>query len=1261
MKRTFLLFGVVMGTSFVYAQRLPKEGYINWGKTSIDFADPFAAWQKGTPYDNCEDDNFFISRVKPKTHFRNIATQVNQTITEENDKKLIMWVPMNNSHNNALPDGVFDSEVFTMWPYITHYGNWTAPFVRVPGNFTDVAHKNGVGVSVVASIPWGTLPANWENALSKIANAGSDKMADFLHYYGIDGLGYNSEFNRGKALVDKLTPYHKELYQKLKTSGKMPLYMTTWYDGTGDDGSIHFDRGLNTHNDDIFGNSEAPGADLFFNYNWNRASLLSGSVDYARKIGRNPLDLYAGINMQGGQPTTNNWPLLKDYPISVGLWGAHSQNMFFESRGEKGALPAVQQRTYQLRVERYFTGGSRNPINTPAISNMMNYNADNVKFFGMSKFMSAKSTLSWNLSEEPFITYFNLGNGTFFNWEGERKSDREWYNIGIQDYLPTWRWWFADSFMGRNPENAPVNGLDAEFIWDDAWMGGSLMRVHGSHADEYLHLFKTGFGLKINDEITVRYKVVSGSADVTLALSAEGNENTLLAENALKVMEASSVQLGEWVEKKFIIRGSLLPLNNKTLAMVALHFRNAKNLNLYLGEFSIVRGKAQKPEMPEITRTQLFSANHKGVDGKVIFNMANNKPIGEPCYNIDVNTSLFKLYAQQEGKDPILMGATTSWAGMYYAVPLDFSASVPKIRLGVSAVSLDMKSESDIAWGEYTETGNYVINDDIHINKTTIKPGEDFVLSYVDPLHEIAKWEIINNAGEVVFTKEGVIECDVPEGLANIGAYTLRLTGNVANEDGSRSEKVRTFGSYVQITTQDVGALPKILSLTANDKEEDVNADIATPISLKYTGRAADGSGSRGIDLNEQAFGFQASDMNMQPFTSFTLSFWLKINKYNGTTQLVNIRDKGEGWPKTDWGWIWNTILPDGKMGVLTFRGSAESGNNELQYQYGNTKIEAGPWNHLTYVFDFKPGGTMKFDLYLNGVKQEVTRWKRKNDKEFKTTDPGYEGDLYPMRGANMVAISGTAAGGRGGIDGTLDNFMYWNKALTSEEVKAAMETVTTPSENLAGYWDFESDPQSNGTFVSRGKMNTVVAGLHSYIQGEGEGMGSAAWIASAFKPGCPFVAGSVYKVVTTPKWSINKGSISDVKGSDIAGSANVTFAKPGIYTAMLTLENGWGTDSKTLNYITVGNPSGLESADLDAELAAFPNPFKEQVMVRFAASGDYKVRIYDLAGVLVAEESEYIAEGEFMRIRVNASAGTYIAQILSGDKLLKAVKLVKE
>ena len=173
-----------------------------------------------------------------------------------------------------------------------------------------------------------------------------------------------------------------------------------------------------------------------------------------------------------------------------------------------------------------------------------------------------------------------------------------------------------------------------------------------------------------------------------------------------------------------------------------------------LGEFSIVRGKAATPAAPVIdaANTKMLYNSKAGMDAKIIFNMPNNKAAGEPCYNLDVKTSHFRLYAQEEGKEPMLMGTTTSWAGLYYSIPT--TKANAKVRLGVSAVALDHKTESEIAWSNYMAPASYVYNDDIKSNKTTIKPNEEFTLSYIDPEHPAAKWEIVKD-GQVVKSGDG--------------------------------------------------------------------------------------------------------------------------------------------------------------------------------------------------------------------------------------------------------------------------------------------------------------------------------------------------------------------------------------------------------------------------------------------------------------------------------------------------------------------------
>ena len=476
-KLNLLLLGCFLAPSTLMAQEL-KEGYISWGFESQEFPNRLRNWSKTNPKIN-EDDNFFISRVKPKVRFRNPDTQVRTNITAENDKRLIAWLPWNVPSKNALPDGVFDSEVFSMWPYVTHWGDWNCGLGRIPAALLDVAHKNGVPVSSVAGIPNDNLSGGWKSALETLSKVDANMAAAYMNYFGYDGFGYNSEyyetFTRGR-ITKAIKDFHVNLNRAMKPLN--PIFENIWYDGTHENGSILFDRGLIDSNKNIFGEAGSEAASLFFNYNWNRTWLLSQSVEKAKEIHRDPLYLYAGINMQGGEPKTYStirWTMLKDYPISIGLWGAHSQNMFFESRGEKGSDPETKQRTYMLRTERWFSSGSRNPVNNLEIDNSLNYNADNFDFAGMSSMMTARSSMSWNLTEEPFISYFNLGNGKFFNYDGERKNDRPWANVGVQDYLPTWRWWFAKKLLGRQPIDVPDDGtgLDAEFVWDDAYLGGS--------------------------------------------------------------------------------------------------------------------------------------------------------------------------------------------------------------------------------------------------------------------------------------------------------------------------------------------------------------------------------------------------------------------------------------------------------------------------------------------------------------------------------------------------------------------------------------------------------------------------------------------------------------------------------------------------------------------------------------------------------------------------------------------------------------------
>ena len=147
-----------------------------------------------------------------------------------------------------------------MWSYVDHFGNWSCPLGGIPGNFSDVAHKNGVVVSSVAGIPFGGITSAWSSALQQMGNMNAEDAAKMLVYYGHDGIGYNSEFS-GYYYLANLRTMHQNLITNINKfySEAVPGYdmaENMWYDGTNDNGSISFDQGLAGHNIKTWGHWE---------------------------------------------------------------------------------------------------------------------------------------------------------------------------------------------------------------------------------------------------------------------------------------------------------------------------------------------------------------------------------------------------------------------------------------------------------------------------------------------------------------------------------------------------------------------------------------------------------------------------------------------------------------------------------------------------------------------------------------------------------------------------------------------------------------------------------------------------------------------------------------------------------------------------------------------------------------------------------------------------------------------------------------------
>lgn len=1242
--RHLFLGTCVFAAGMAYAQTPSHPQYVKGSDSEEPFYTAYRQWEPGkTLYstgDAKEDEQFYISRVKPKNRFSFAQTQVDPEMNSE--RKLLWWCPIGTEGWNAIPTYFFNSEVFSMWSYVDIYGNWTAPMIRMPGAFADICHKNGVVTSTLASVPWAsTVKADdggHGSNMKAMIDGGPEKLLKFLRYYGIDGIGYNSEFNIDSSIgTENLKKLLSGAFAK-KDDLKWPTFTNAWYSLMTNSGNVGGGDALSSSNQDWFHYDGHPTSNAYFmNYNWG-AGLLSTSQSTARKFeGRSSFDVYAGMDFEGR--SVADWIALQNYDISVGIWGSHRMNMLYLNRGELGADPTLMQKTYQAISENVFTGSSYNPVNTPPVKNKLGHSSLIKDFHGFSSFITARSPLqSDDLANEPFVTYFNLGNGKFFNINGEKNFPNEWYNIGMQDYLPTWRWWLTSKFMGREESDVPANGLKAEFTWDDAWFGGSCLSVGGKTELEYLHLFKTKYSLMSGDKLLIRYKVLSGSGSMSWSCMAEEGIGTEVSTRS-KALEAGN----DWIEYEVKIGTSptSLRLANKTLALLALKFMNTSdNFKILIGEISLTRGAdAITPSAPIIKGTKLITSNYRGIDFKIYYEMESDIVTpGEPVYNEDVNTWYYKIYMQQEGSEKVMCTATTSWAAYVVSAPREMEAG-SKVRLGVSAVSIDGKSESAIAWSDYQDIPENEVVEGIEIDKAVIKTNEEFTAKYADPTHSDAKqWEIRKASdNSVAFTKEG--GTSVTTSLEEEGLYDLALTFLKNNKDTTE-----IYRGFVQVSGPEVGALPEIKELKANGSEAAIEVAKEAEVEFSYIGKEADGTVSRGLRLPEQAFAIDVAQLNLTDTSPFSICFWFKPNQFNhqdGGTQLLNIRTREDKWPASDWGYVWSTIQPDNTYSISLRYYEANGGSNLKTEDF---VFLPNQWTHIAFIIDWVDNGR-QISLYANGNligKSEVFS------------------DVYPWKNSNKIMIGGNAAS-RAGLDGYLDEFQLYKKALNLEEVRNSMKHQTEIPEGLSGYWDFESEVDENNYMLSTGTEKNLKAAVVA-VQVLGEGNNDYVNQPVSYGAGAPFITGQNYKIETIPTWKLGvDATITEAsKYTSTAGSIKANYAKSGLYEATLTLTNSWGTDSKTFQYVKVGDGSGIEENDA-INFSAYPNPFVDEVNVQFVNGGTYTVEIHNLAGQLVSTESLQVNAGEFVNMNVSGSAGTYFITVKDNGKVLKSLKVIKK
>ena len=1061
MKRITTIIAATLLCSAAIAQRTPQHAFdfesvgdapgrkINWDEIYRFFD----AWQPGTPPDSLRriDDEFFISRQRPLQRIPNGG--YSERSDTRADRKLFMWTPLDDPSTvwKALPRYSFEGDNFSMWQYVDCHGNWSAPWLRVAAGISDAAAKNGVSVGCLLSIPWAAKVGmdasdRYSLTLRKLTERNADgtfrnslKLARLMKYYGINTLGINSEFYADKRLMKTLRQFFADLHKKARLIGW--TVETAWYDITNDNGGMTVDKGLGKWNRRMFGSGKRVCADrLFANYNWT-PEVLASSQRFAAKTGRGAYDYYAGFDIQGRGWKNKYWQALIDSDVSIGVWGAHAQNLLHQSATDDGTSDVAIQRAYLLKQELVFSGGNRNPAVLPAVrTDCTLANSDLASFHGLARLLTAKSTIR----QVPFVTRFNLGNGRRLYKDGIVAFDSKWYNLGMQDYLPTWRFWITDENDCATPATLP-SLVRAELSWDDAYTGGSSLLLHGATRFSRVKLFKTMLGVEPDYELSAVYKLNADTLSHARLFVALNGSATEYREIALP----DANRTGEWTRFSAKL-GSLGLKSGDEVAMIGVVVADADDdYSMNIGELALRNPKQRfDAVVPQVKEIQIMRGRYDSFDFKMRYASKEEKG-GEKTYNDEVDTWYYEIYCQQKGMAPRLLTATESWAAYVAGAPLAIGKE-RSCRFGVRAVSPDGLQCSPIAWSEYRDVVYDTGDDAPLISRSVIRKGESFTIKYKDPLMPSArKWEIARAADGCVVAAADNAD-SITAAVGEDGVYDLL----VIDRKGLTKRNV----GFVQVTSEDT------------NRRRSRSCAIADPWMLSIPAAVQQGM-------------------------EYTIALWLKADGWTHDKEGTNIIQKNaiaDKWPYNNWGDLWVQVRPEWTGGEPRMRhvanelsfntlGHADMDSPEPLMMSSGYSIMPGVWTHIAVVQDKQKQQRM----YINGrlvAGPFCAAYSSRRDSiaaENKKICVESPANLYIGGGGVYKAA----------LNGCVDDVQIWSKALSDEEVRRCMKGFEDDevADELKGYYTFDDDSCGGSVYRNHGSLSGYDASLVRIVNGGGE------------------------------------------------------------------------------------------------------------------------------------------------------------------------------
>ncbi|WP_421366393.1 endo-beta-N-acetylglucosaminidase [Streptococcus suis] len=585
----------------------PKEiKFDNW--------DQVLAWEPGAR----PDDDLNRASVELVERFRGHV--VNERANENAKVEALSNTNSKAKDHASVGGEEFKAYAFDYWQYIDSMVFWEG-LIPSP-DVIDAGHRNGVPVL-------GTIFYNWSSSIEDqekfVASMRQDpdgsfpvarKLVDMAKYYGFDGYFINQETTGSMVQPLGETMRNFMLYTKEYAESIGYPITYSWYDAmTYEYGRYHED-GLGEYNYPFMEKEgdKVPADRFFANFNWTRAKN-NYSIEVAKRIGRDPFDIFAGFELQrgGSYKTQINWDALFDengkLKLSLGLFAPDT----ITSLGATGE-------DYHENENIFFTGYQGDPTKQkPSDKN----------WYGLANLIADKTAIT----SSNFNSSFNTGHGKKWFVDGKVAKDGEWNYRSVSGILPTWRWWIE----------ASGEKLAAAYDFDDAYNGGNSLRFTGDlekNGKQEVKLYSTKIPLSETSRLRVAHKGGQG-ANISLALALEPDYQFANKE-AWRLLKLS----GDWQDQTF----DLSSLAGKTVYGIQVVIENEAALSDFdfrLGQLAIY-DQETSPTAPK--------------DGQVLAKRLKNAQDAEAVISFTGtdDADYYEVYAQVDGQWKLLTGSSNT-------------------------------------------------------------------------------------------------------------------------------------------------------------------------------------------------------------------------------------------------------------------------------------------------------------------------------------------------------------------------------------------------------------------------------------------------------------------------------------------------------------------------------------------------------------------------------------------------------------------------